>query len=106
MRDIVRLTVNVPKSDSGASGSRAEAKEGGAASSSTLGEVRTRVDICVYNVLGQRIKSVYSNSVFSGIKTVDWDGTDTYNRRVPAGVYFIRIIAGNQTAVRKVVILR
>ncbi|MFA4947774.1 MAG: T9SS type A sorting domain-containing protein, partial [Candidatus Krumholzibacteriia bacterium] len=105
-RDRVMFTVNVPKSAGSASGSRAAAEEGGAASASALGEVRTRVDICVYNVLGQRIKSVYSNSVFSGIMTLAWDGTDSYNRTVPAGVYFMRVIAGNETAVRKVVILR
>jgi hypothetical protein len=105
-RDRVMFTVNVPKSYGGASGNRAAAAEGGASSAGSFGEVRTRVDISVYNVLGQRIKSVFSNSVFSGILTLAWDGTDSYSGKVPAGVYFLRVIAGNETAVRKVVILR
>ncbi|MCX5752432.1 MAG: T9SS type A sorting domain-containing protein, partial [Candidatus Krumholzibacteria bacterium] len=106
-RDHVLFTVNVPKSFSNASSSRVAAQGGGAPSSAdALGEVRTLVDISVYNVLGQRIKVVYSNSVYSGMMTLEWDGTDAGNGTVPAGVYFLRVIAGNETAVRKVVILR
>jgi hypothetical protein len=105
-RGSVMFTVNVPKSASSASGNRAAAEEGGASSASALGEVRTRVEVSVYNVRGQRVKSVYSNSVFSGFITLAWDGTDSYHSAVPAGVYFLRVIAGNEAAVRKVVILR
>jgi hypothetical protein len=105
-RGAVMFTVNVPKSSSSANRSRAAAEGGGASSSSALGEVRTRVEVSVYNVRGQRVKSVYSNAVFSGFMTLAWDGTDSYNQAVPAGVYFLRVIAGNETAVRKVVILR
>ncbi len=104
-RDRVMFTVNVPKSYGGASMSRAAA-EGGASAASALGEVRTRVEIGVYNVLGQRVKSVYSNSVFSGFLTLTWDGTDSRYKAVPAGVYFLRVVAGDKTEVRKVVIVR
>lgn len=104
-RDRVMFTVNVPKSDGGASASRAAA-EGGSSTASALGEVRTRVEVVVYNVLGQRVKSVYSNSVFSGLLTLAWDGTDSRHMVVPAGVYFLRVVAGDKTEVRKVVIVR
>ena len=105
-RDRVMFTVNVPASYGDASGSRAAAAEGGASSTGASSEVRTRVEVIVYDVLGRRIKSVYSNSVFSGIMTLAWDGTDSHHKAVPAGVYFLRVSAGNETAVRKVVILR
>ncbi len=106
-RDRVTFTVNVPKSYGGASVNRVAPEEGGAsATTSAFGEVRTRVEIGVYNVLGRRVKSVYSNSVFSGFMTLAWDGTDSYHTAVPAGVYFLRVVAGSETAVRKVVILR
>jgi hypothetical protein len=104
-RDRVMFTVNVPRSYSGASASR-EAAAGGASSASALGEVRTRLEIVVYNVLGQRVKSVYSNSVFSGLLTLGWDGTDSRQQAVPAGIYFLRVVAGDRSEVRKVVILR
>lgn len=105
-RDRVTFTVNVPKSYSGASGNRVAGVEGGASSASAMGEVRTNVEIIVYNVLGQRVKSVYSNSVYSGLLTLAWDGTDSRQEAVPTGVYFLRVVAGNETSVKKVVILR
>lgn len=113
-RDRVTFTVSVPKSYGVENSSREAAGSAGggagarsaAASSNTLGEIRTHVDIVVYNVLGQRIKNIYSNRVFSGLMTLSWDGTDTGNRTVPAGVYFLRVSAGSETAVRKVVIVR
>ncbi len=113
-RGSVTFTVDVPKSYGAASISREAAGTGSggagarsAASSSDISaEVRTSVDIVVYNVLGQRIKNIYSNKVFSGLMTFTWDGTDSGNRTVPAGVYFLRVSAGSESAVRKVVIVR
>ncbi len=113
-RDRVTFTVSVPKSFGVENSSRAAAGSAGqgagarsaASSSNTMGEIRTQVDIVVYNVLGQRIKDIYSNRVFSGLMTLSWDGTDSGDRTVPAGVYFLRVSAGSETAVRKVVILR
>jgi hypothetical protein len=113
-RDRVQFTVNVPKTygnasisrEGGGTGSEATGARSAASSSKAWAEVRTPVDIVVYNVLGQRIKSLYSNQVFSGLMTFSWDGTDTDNRTVPAGVYFLRVSAGSENAVRKVVIIR
>ena len=55
------------------------------------------MEIGVYNVLGQRIKSIYSNSRFSGLMTLAWDGTDARHQAVPAGIYFLRVVAGAGT---------
>jgi hypothetical protein len=38
--------------------------------------------------------------------TLRWNGHDTSERPVPAGVYFMRIQAGDSRSVQKVVILR
>ena len=59
-----------------------------------------------YNVLGQRIRTIYSRSRFGGLKPFSWDGLDEKGTMVPQGVYFIRIVAGDRSTVRKVVILR
>jgi hypothetical protein len=105
--DRVTFTVNVPKSFGSASVSRAAGGNGAAFSSgAAMGEIRTRVEVDVYNVLGQRIKGVYANNVFSGFLTLTWDGTDSNGTAVPAGVYFLRVVAGGETAVRKAVIIR
>ena len=103
--DHTTFTVNVPRSYRDMSGSLVPAGGAVRLAPSDI-EVRTRVDINVYNVLGQRIKSIYSNSRFGGIMTLAWDGTDTNGRTVPTGVYFLRVDAGGKKDVKKVVILR
>ncbi|HEY5133655.1 MAG TPA: FlgD immunoglobulin-like domain containing protein, partial [Candidatus Krumholzibacteriaceae bacterium] len=103
--DHTTFTVNVPRSYRDMSGSLVPAGGAVRLAPSDI-EVRTRVDINVYNALGQRIKSIYSNSRFGGIMTLAWDGTDTNGRTVPTGVYFLRVDAGGKKDVKKVVILR
>jgi hypothetical protein len=105
-KDRVTFTVNVPRTYGGSSLSREAGSGRGASSASAFAETRTPVEIGVYNVLGQRVRSIYSNSVFSGFITLTWDGTDANSKAVPSGVYFLRVVAGSETAVRKVVILR
>jgi len=37
-----------------------------------------------------------------GYKSVVWNGRDDFGQEVGAGVYFIRLVAGRQSIVRKV----
>lgn len=69
-------------------------------------EQMTPVDIALYDVLGRRITTIYSRSRFGGLKLFSWDGTGADGAPVPPGVYFIRVSAGDETAVRKVVVIR
>ncbi len=48
---------------------------------------KERVNISVYNVLGQKIKEL-ANKIFpEGTSTVNWNCTNSYGQRVSAGVY-------------------
>lgn len=81
-----------------------------APSGTTLGspvatKTMTPVDIAVYNVLGQRIKTIYSRNRFGGIDMFKWYGHDDRGTRVRPGVYFIRISAGDKSEVKKVVVV-
>jgi hypothetical protein len=72
---------------------------------SGLQELVTPVEVVIYDVTGRRIKNLYSDRVYSGILTLDWDGTNRMNHIVPSGVYFMRVKAGSYSEVRKVLIL-
>jgi subtilisin family serine protease len=52
--------------------------------------VPTDVELVVFNLLGQRVKTIYRGQVFLG-DTKQWDGTDDRGRQVAAGVYFARL---------------
>ena len=49
------------------------------------------VEVTVFNLLGQRVKTIFHGQVSEGINTVRWEGTDDQGRRVATGVYFARL---------------
>ena len=50
-----------------------------------------RVDLAVYSVDGRRVRTVLAESREAGFHNVSWDGAADDGRRVPAGVYFVRM---------------
>lgn len=100
------FTVNIPKSFHDPTGGSRASRNGSALSAPALSEVKTPVDIAVYNVLGRRISTIYSRSRFGGLETYTWDGLNQNGSPVPQGVYFIRIVAGDRSVTKKVVVIR
>jgi hypothetical protein len=73
-------------------------------SSRVVMEIETtagRADAAVFDVRGRLLRSMRP----SGSGEVQWDGTDDAGRRLPAGVYWIRVFAGGVQASRKVVLV-
>ncbi|MEJ2720837.1 MAG: FlgD immunoglobulin-like domain containing protein, partial [bacterium] len=68
--------------------------------------IPTDVKVTVYDVVGRRVKEIYSDTIYGQVVTIPWDGTDENNARVPAGVYFVKTVAGAEEDARKVVIVR
>jgi flagellar hook assembly protein FlgD len=64
------------------------------------------VTLEVYNVLGQRVRTLVSEEQDSGLHRVQWNGENQYGERVGSGVYFYRIEAGSFTETRKLVLVR
>jgi len=104
--DYTTFTINVPKSYYDPTGGRSRVITYPYPSSAQVVEVKTPVDVSVYNVMGQRIKTIYSRERFGGLMTVSWDGTDRFGRPAAAGVYFLRVKAGDRQSVKKIVIIR
>jgi len=62
------------------------------------------VELKVYNILGQKIRTLVDEPKRSGYHRIVWDGTDDRGVQVPSGVYFYRL-TGNETVVRKKMLL-
>jgi hypothetical protein len=68
---------------------------------------RGHVTISIYNVAGQHLKTVLDESRAAGSYTdVRWDGTDAAGSPVASGVYLYRLVAGDFSATRKLVLLK
>ncbi len=66
-----------------------------------------RILLNIYNATGGLVKSFSVPS--SGIghqASVRWDGTDQSNRSLPNGVYFLKLITGDYSVTKKVLLIR
>jgi hypothetical protein len=68
------------------------------------GGFHTRLE--VYNLRGQRVRTLVDGAQESGYYKVIWDGKDEVRRPIASGVYFYRIMAGKFTAARKMTLLK
>ncbi|MEO0226887.1 MAG: C25 family cysteine peptidase [candidate division WOR-3 bacterium] len=62
--------------------------------------------ICIYDVTGRLVRDFSRLTVNGERSAVIWDGTDDSGRRLPCGVYFVRLEAGDFKKVEKAVLLR
>jgi len=60
----------------------------------------------VYDVAGRLVRIVADEERPAGRTELAWDGADGNGRPVAAGVYLVRVEAGNRTARGKAVLLR
>ncbi len=64
-----------------------------------------QVELAIYDLTGRRVRTLVAGLQAAGAHTVSWDGRDSQGRRMPSGVYFVRLIAGKQVQVRRMVLL-
>jgi hypothetical protein len=62
--------------------------------------------VSVFNLLGQKVKSLRSELAVPGIHRVTWDGRDSRGKALPAGVYFACLDSGLARSVHRMVRVR
>ncbi len=67
---------------------------------------RTNVSINIYNVLGQKIKTLVNKEYNAGYYKETWDGTVENGASAASGIYFYKIDAGEYTATKKMILLK
>ncbi len=67
---------------------------------------RSHVTISIFNILGRRVRQLIDESKPAGTHRVLWNGNDGAGAPVSSGVYFFRVIAGNKTIARKMIMLK
>jgi hypothetical protein len=70
-----------------------------------LGESR-RVTVSVLDVQGRLVRRLTDRAMTAGPQDVVWDGCDQFGNQVPAGVFFVRISAGDWNRTGKIVLAR
>jgi len=67
---------------------------------------RSHVTIDVFNVLGQRVRSLIDREESAGSYTITWDGISSAGSPVATGVYLYRFQAGDHVETKKMLLLK
>jgi hypothetical protein len=65
-----------------------------------------KVEIVVYNISGQKVKTLFDGYNSRGTHRVVWDGTDEDRNPVASGVYFYKMKSKDQTQTKKLVLTK
>jgi hypothetical protein len=64
------------------------------------------VELSIFNAIGGKVRTLAQGSQGAGSHRAAWDGKDQAGKPVPSGVYLYRLTAGNEQAVKRLVVMR
>jgi len=64
------------------------------------------VDLDIFNIKGQKVKTLVGTDLAKGAHSVVWDGTDNEGRSVSSGVYYYRLRSGSLQKTRKMLLMK
>lgn len=64
------------------------------------------VQIEIYNLLGQKVKTLVNGAKKSGNHSIVWNGKDDAGRNAGSGIYFYKMTAGKYSASHKMVLMK
>jgi len=65
-----------------------------------------QTELAVYNIRGQRVRTLLNARLAAGEHTAVWNGRDDTGRAVAGGVYFCRLCTGAGSQMRKMLLLK
>jgi subtilisin family serine protease len=67
---------------------------------------KTMATLTVYNILGERVKTLINGNLEAGSHSVIWNGTDESGSNVASGMYFYRLTIDGESTTRKMTLLK
>lgn len=65
-----------------------------------------RVQLIVFNPLGQQVRTLIDGRLEAGYHAVKWDGRDEMGEKVSSGVYYYRLVTPGYQAVKKMALVK
>ena len=66
----------------------------------------SKVELSIYNALGQKVRTLISGNLKAGYHQVAWDGTNQSGIKLSSGIYFYRICADKHQTIKKMILLK
>jgi len=64
------------------------------------------VNLEIYNLKGQKIKTLVNEILPAGSHSVIWNGTDKNEKPVSSGVYLYKMKTGNYVSTKKMILMK
>jgi len=68
--------------------------------------IQSFVNLQIFNVLGQKVKTLINSEVEAGYRSITWDGTDDSGKQIASGAYFYILRTGDHTFTKKMTMLK
>ncbi len=65
-----------------------------------------KVELTVYNLKGQKVKTLVKDNLESGNHTVLWNGRDDKGKSVSSGIYFYKLKTDNHEETKKMILMK
>jgi subtilisin family serine protease len=66
----------------------------------------TNVNFVIYNIAGQKVKTLVNDHMSAGTHTITWDGTNENGNVVSSGIYFYRLVADENMVTKKMILMK
>jgi hypothetical protein len=66
----------------------------------------SKVKLVVYNLLGQRVRTLVDEEIQAGSYSASWNGTDDYGRQMSSGIYFFSLESQSFKATKKMILMK
>ena len=66
----------------------------------------THVSLAIYNVAGQKVRTLVDGPLPAGSHSITWDSTNDMGEAISGGVYFYRVVAGDEVVTKKMLLLK
>ncbi len=64
------------------------------------------VTIIIYNMLGKKVKTLVNKVQTAGFKTIEWNGLDDNNKKLPSGLYLYSLQSAHFRETKKMIFLK
>ena len=64
------------------------------------------IRLTIYNIAGNQVAQINRENLSAGQHEINWKGQDQYGDPLPSGLYIYRLVAGNKTSTRKMLLLK
>ncbi|HHE37582.1 MAG TPA: T9SS type A sorting domain-containing protein, partial [Candidatus Cloacimonetes bacterium] len=66
----------------------------------------SKVTLDIYNIKGQKVRTLVNGNKQAGYHKIIWDGKDNFRNKVGSGIYFYKMTTDDYNNIRKMILLK